>query len=140
MAGSVQCNERGGGCAGSADGHCWPNNMWSGVPVSSTQYHSSNLNTGGFYMNQHVPTYAFSVRCVQDLRIYKQPKKCVRGNLDRLSQALYSAAYYGAAVRALTMATATRMLCGQVLLFLTRFAMRMTLQAVLFTRQLQGTL
>lgn len=41
--------------------------MWSGIPISSTQYHTSNLNNGGFYMNQHVPAYAFSVRCVQDL-------------------------------------------------------------------------
>ena len=46
--------------------------MWSGIPISSTQYHTSNLNNGGFYMNQHVPAYAFSVRCVQDLASYNQ--------------------------------------------------------------------
>ena len=65
--GALQCKNLSGGCPGSNNNNCYPNNVWSGTP-SGSNYVNHNLNSGTFngpYNN--VPTNAFGVRCVLDL-------------------------------------------------------------------------
>ena len=66
-AGSVRCNERGGGCAGSNNGNCNPNVVWGGITSSGVPF-TGHMNSGGLNLSTgYDRPWAFSVRCVQDL-------------------------------------------------------------------------
>ena len=56
-----------GGCQGSINNNCYPLDIWSGTPASSTEYHDFSLNSGTLNPLVRVPAYAFTVRCVLDL-------------------------------------------------------------------------
>ncbi len=69
-AGSVRCYYRNGGCAGSANGNCYPYHNWTNTAQSSGVFWAPNLNSGSINMygacgtGYCSNTFAFSVRCV----------------------------------------------------------------------------
>ncbi len=63
LAGSVQCGNRDGGCAGSINGGCYPDTFWLFTPGESGYHSRGYLNTGGIGSGAYLDTFAFSVRC-----------------------------------------------------------------------------
>ena len=106
--GALQCTNKSGGCPGSNNSNCYPNQVWSGTS-SGSSYYNSYLNSGTWNAPYLIaPTYAFSVRCVLDLN-------CGRSATTIQVMALCSVTTIPAAARAPTITTATRVTYGQVL-------------------------
>ncbi len=63
-AGSVQCQERNGGCAGAVNGNCYPYAFWSNTFVADSQRYAYDFAGGSFYppFAGHGLTNALSVR------------------------------------------------------------------------------
>ena len=68
--GAAQCYWLGGGCQGSYNSNCYPYGLWSGSTSSEAgSYHNRELQSGAYNVAlTRQSTYAFSVRCVLDLK------------------------------------------------------------------------
>ncbi len=62
--GSVRCNERGGGCAGSVGDGCHPYAFWSGTHITGSSYHAFWEAGGSINTGSRNTTEAYSVRCL----------------------------------------------------------------------------
>ena len=69
--GALRCNYK-DVCTGATNNRCYPYNVWSGTLNSGTSYYRGNLNGGSFTVNSNSYTNANGVRCVLDLKIYRQ--------------------------------------------------------------------
>ena len=82
-------------CPGAQNGTCYPNHVWSGTEVESSSFHRAlELNSGSFYYNTNTcgntggngkcGPYAFTVRCVLDLKTKAHYNKKTTGNISSL--------------------------------------------------------
>ena len=97
--GTLRCNPV-NSCPGAAPGasdadRCYPNHVWSGTEVESSSFHRAlELNSGSFYYNTNTcgntggngkcGPYAFTVRCVLDLKTKAHYNKKTTGNISSL--------------------------------------------------------
>ena len=105
--GAAQCSWLTYGCQGAIGLHCWPYWVWSTLVSSKGKAYDRVLNSGSFTFDANSPheiTFAFSVRCVLDLKLFIQIQmpvcSCATGTRV-LYTVLHSVDLFIAAVRAL---------------------------------------
>ncbi len=87
--GALRCSNKSSGCPGSYNNNCNPNYMWSGTAQSSSGYYPYYLNSGTLNASSNYTyTYAYSVRCVLDLKKHKKL------NITKKAVSIYPQPFY----------------------------------------------